>query len=203
MKVSKEELLHIVKLANLNIKDDLAYLANQDGNDFAYYENMKKNNFSNLETELVKRSRYLFNKRSDYKNKLASSESLNLYLNIELPLVNVLADMENTGIICDKSVLKDMSLDLEVKLDLITKEIYELAGCTFNIGSPKQLGEILFDKLEIAKGKKNKTGYKTDVKVLEKLVDKHPIVEKIFERKEITPCVFQKKLLKKLKRKMI
>lgn len=169
----------------LNIKDDLAYLANQDGNDFAYYENMKKNNFSNLETELVKRSRYLFNKRSDYKNKLASSESLNLYLNIELPLVNVLADMENTGIICDNSILKDMSLDLEVKLDLITKEIYELAGCTFNIGSPKQLGEILFDKLEIAKGKKNKTGYKTDVKVLEKLVDKHPIVEKILEYRNL------------------
>lgn len=180
-----DDIMIMAYLLNLNIKDDLAYLANQDGNDFAYYENMKKNNFSNLETELVKRSRYLFNKRSDYKNKLASSESLNLYLNIELPLVNVLADMENTGIICNNEVLKDMSLELEVKLDLITKEIYELAGCTFNIGSPKQLGEILFDKLEIAKGKKNKTGYKTDVKVLEKLVDKHPIVEKILEYRNL------------------
>ena len=93
--------------------------------------------------------------------------------------------METTGIICNNDVLKDMSLELEVKLDLLTNEIYNLAGETFNIGSPKQLGEILFEKLEIAKGKKNKTGYKTDVKVLEKLIDKHPIVEKILEYRNL------------------
>ena len=81
-----DDIMIMAYLLNLNIKDDLAYLANQDGNDFAYYENMKKNNFSNLETELVKRSRYLFNKRGDYKNKLASSESLNLYLILSLHL---------------------------------------------------------------------------------------------------------------------
>ena len=62
--------------------------------------------------------------------------------------------METTGIICKDEILKDMSLELEVKLELLTREIYELAGEEFNIGSPKQLGEILFEKLEIAKGKK-------------------------------------------------
>ena len=173
-------------LLNLNTKDDLAYLANQSNNDLLYYENLKKNNFSDIELEMVKRSRYLFSIKDEHIKELEDSYALSLYQNIEMPLLYVLADMEKTGIICNKDILKDMSLELDVKLELLTKEIYNLAGIEFNISSPKQLGEVLFEKLEIAKGKKNKTGYKTDIKVLEKLVDKHPIIEKILEYRNLS-----------------
>ncbi len=173
-------------LLNLNTKDDLAYLANQSDNDLLYYENLKKNKFNEIELEMVKRSRYLFCLKDEHIKELEKNNALSLYQNIELPLLYVLADMEKTGIICNKDILKDMSLELDVKLDLLTKEIYNLAGIKFNISSPKQLGEVLFEKLEIGKGKKNKTGYKTDIKVLEKLVDKHPIIEKILEYRNLS-----------------
>ena len=173
-------------LLNLNTKDDLAYLANQSDNDLLYYENLKKNKFNEIELEMVKRSRYLFSLKDEHIKELEKNNALSLYQNIELPLLYVLADMEKTGIICNKDILKDMSLELEAKLDLLTKEIYNLAGIKFNISSPKQLGEVLFEKLEIGKGKKNKTGYKTDINVLEKLVDKHPIIEKILEYRNLS-----------------
>ena len=173
-------------LLNLNIKDDLAYLANQKEENLLYLENIKKDGYNDIEEEAIKRSRFIFDKTDDFKKKLEENNCLKLYKEIEMPLIKVLADMETTGIICKEDVLKDMALSLEVKIELLTKEIYELAGCKFNIGSPKQLGEILFEKLEIGKGKKNKTGYKTDVKVLEKLADKHPIIEKILEYRNLT-----------------
>ena len=180
-----DDIMIMAYLLNLNIKDDLAYLANQDNENFLYYENIKKNKFLDIEKELVKRSRFIYNVRDGYREKIKENNALDLYLNIEMPLLYVLADIEMTGIKCNNEVLKEMSLELEAKLDLLTNEIYNLAGMTFNIGSPKQLGEVLFEKLEIARGKKNKTGYKTDVKVLEKLVDKHPIVEKILEYRNL------------------
>ena len=180
-----DDLMIEAYLLNLNIKDDLAYLANQTEENFLYYDNMKKDKFSNIEMEVIKRSRFIYDNNDEYKKNLDENKCMDLYENIEMPLVKVLADMETTGIICREDVLKDMSLELEVKLELLTREIYELAGTEFNIGSPKQLGEILFEKLQIAKGKKNKTGYKTDVKVLEKLVDKHPIIEKILEYRNL------------------
>ena len=181
----QDDIMIMAYLLNLNIKDDLAYLANQNNEDYKYYDNMKKEKFANIASEVVKRCRFIFNSKNDYTKKLKDSNAYDLYEKIEMPLLYVLADMEITGIVCNNDVLKEMSLELEVKLELLTNEIYNLAGQTFNIGSPKQLGEILFEKLEIAKGKKNKTGYKTDVKVLEKLIDKHPIVEKILEYRNL------------------
>lgn len=180
------DIMIMAYLLNLNIKDDLAYLANQYNEELLYYENMKKNGFINIEKEMVKRSRFLFNILKKYQDKIKEENCENLYLNIELPLVKVLRDMESTGIICKKEVLDKMALEIDTSIKKISQEIYDLAGLEFNIGSPKQLGEIIFEKLEIAKGKKNKTGYKTDVKVLEKLVDKHPIVNKILEYRNLT-----------------
>lgn len=172
-------------LLNMNLKDDLAYLANQDGIELEYVDNLRKKD-SNIQLELVKRSRYLFDKRDALKEKMEKDGCFKLYKEIELPLIKVLADMEQVGIIVDKNILHDMALELDVKIELLTKEIYTLAGLEFNIGSPKQLGDVLFEKLKIGNGKKNKTGYKTDVKVLEKLIDKHPIVEKILEYRNLT-----------------
>lgn len=168
-------------LLNLNVKDDLAYLANLDNESISYYDNLKKNKFSNIEEELVKRSRYLFDCNDSLMDKLRNEELYDLFINIEMPLVYVLSDMESTGIVCDKTVLDSMSLEIDEGIENLKNKIYTEAGEEFNIGSPKQLGEILFNKLNIGNGVKNKTGFKTDVKVLEKYKDKHPIIPLILE----------------------
>ena len=167
-------------ILNYNIKDDLAFLANQLDYQIEFFDVSKKNNFANKE-EVVKKCLFLYNTEEKLKNKLIEENQIDLFKNIEMPLINVLADMEITGIKVDENELKKMGEEFTVKLELLEKEIYNLAGIEFNINSPKQLGEILFDKLQLAKGKKNKTGYKTDVKVLEKLAENYPIAKKILE----------------------
>ena len=167
-------------ILNYNIKDDLAFLANQMDYQIEFWDVSKKNNFANKE-EVVKKCLFLYNIEEKLENKLIEENQIDLFKNIEMPLINVLADMEITGIKVDENELKKMGEEFTVKLELLEKEIYNLAGIEFNINSPKQLGEILFDKLQLAKGKKNKTGYKTDVKVLEKLAENYPIAKKILE----------------------
>ena len=167
-------------ILNYNIKDDLAFLANQLDYQIEFFDVSKKNNFANKE-EVVKKCLFLYDIEEKLENKLIEENQIDLFKNIEMPLINVLADMEITGIKVDENELKKMGEEFTVKLELLEKEIYNLAGIEFNINSPKQLGEILFDKLQLAKGKKNKTGYKTDVKVLEKLAENYPIAKKILE----------------------
>ena len=108
-----------------------------------------------------------------------------LFKNIEMPLAPVLADMEITGVKVDKTVLEEMKKETKDKIDILTKEIHELAGEEFNIASPKQLGEILFIKLGLPGGKKTEKGYKTDVKVLHKLLGVHPIIAKVLEYRNV------------------
>ncbi|MDO5655107.1 MAG: DNA polymerase I [Flavobacteriaceae bacterium] len=107
--------------------------------------------------------------------------------NVEFPLVNVLAQMENNGITVDVSVLNQMSQSLEKELQQLEENIFAEAGREFNINSPKQLGEILFEELEInKKAKKTRTGqYKTSEDVLIELRDKHPIVKEVLEYRQI------------------
>lgn len=102
-----------------------------------------------------------------------------LYSTIELPLVNVLAKMEIEGVKVDKKVLEDLDKELTLEIDQLEKDIYQDAGLEFNINSPKQLGEILFEKLNLPVIKKTKTGYSTDAEVLDKLKTSHEIVPKI------------------------
>lgn len=109
-----------------------------------------------------------------------------LYLTIEFPLVFTLADMEKEGIICDATALKEYGEKLSVRIDELEKKIYEEAGEEFNINSPKQLGVILFEKLEMPNGKKTKTGYSTAADVLEKLAPDYPIVADILEYRQLT-----------------
>nr|WP_072743411.1 DNA polymerase I [Sporanaerobacter acetigenes] len=108
-----------------------------------------------------------------------------LYSDVELPLAEVLASMEYYGFKIDVEILKELGSEFDKEIDNLTKEIYELAGEEFNINSPKQLGEILFDKLDLPVIKKTKTGYSTDAEVLDKLKDKHPIVENILKYRQI------------------
>jgi len=119
--------------------------------------------------------------------ELVEKGQLDLFTNIEVPLVPVLSDMERAGVNIDSNALSEFSTMLTTEVQAIEKQIYELAGETFNIGSPKQLGEILFDKLQISeKAKKTKTKqYATGEEVLEKLLGTHPIIALILEFREL------------------
>lgn len=120
----------------------------------------------------------------DYFEPLLKQESVeDLFHNIEMPLIYVLAEMEATGVTLDTSALKESSEILSGQLVSLEKEIHELAGLEFNINSPKQIGEVLFDRMKLdEKAKKTKTGgYSTSEEVLEKLRSKHPIIGKILE----------------------
>lgn len=124
----------------------------------------------------------LFYKLTD---KMRENGSLELFENIEMPLVEVLADMQYIGIYVDKQELLEFGNDLKQRIEELSKEIYDLAGEEFNINSTKQLGEILFEKLKLPLGKKNKTGYSTNVEILEKLKNTHPIINKLLEFRQI------------------
>ena len=109
-----------------------------------------------------------------------------LYYNVELPLVEVLADMQYTGVFVDKAALLEFGEQLKTNISELEKRIYDYAGTTFNINSPKQLGEVLFEKLNLPHGKKTKTGYSTSADVLKKLEDTHPVVECVLEFRGLT-----------------
>ena len=118
-------------------------------------------------------------------DKIKENGQEKLYQEVELPLVTVLAHLEINGFLVDDNQLKEFADKLGEKIDALTNEIYMLAGEEFNINSPKQLGVILFEKLELKPVKKTKTGYATNADVLEKLRDKHHIVNFIMEYRQL------------------
>ncbi len=120
------------------------------------------------------------------EDKLKEQEMLSLYNTIEIPLTRVLFDMEQEGILIDQEELKRYGESLVDRIAELEQTIYEQAGITFNINSPKQLGEILFEKMGIPGGKKTKTGYSTAADVLEKLSEEYPIVSDILEYRGLT-----------------
>ncbi|MBI6034985.1 DNA polymerase I [Clostridium perfringens] len=113
------------------------------------------------------------------KKKIEEEKMEKLMYDIELPLETVLSSMESIGFKVNKDILDELSIKFKRELEETQKEIFELADEEFNINSPKQLGKILFEKLDLPVIKKTKTGYSTNAEVLEKLKDKHPIIEKI------------------------
>ena len=115
------------------------------------------------------------------KQKLAESGTLNLFNTIEMPLVEVLSEMQYNGMKCDSEELAKFGISLKERLNQLTNEIYEIAGEEFNINSTKQLGVILFEKLGLKAKKKTKSGYSTSEEVLNSLIDDNPIIEKILE----------------------
>ena len=119
------------------------------------------------------------------EKELKENDAERLFYDIEMPLIPVLVNIERNGVLLDTEALKQSSAHFTAQMEQIEKEIYELAGETFNIASPKQVGEVLFDKLKIVeKAKKTKTGqYVTSEEVLESLRHKHPVVEKILEHR--------------------
>lgn len=109
-----------------------------------------------------------------------------VFYEAELPLIEVLADMEAEGVRADKKFLDDFGTDIQEKIQVLEQQIYEYAGTTFNINSPYQLGDILFETLGLPAGKKTKRGYSTSADILEKIRDKHPIVDSVLEYRNLT-----------------
>lgn len=132
-----------------------------------------------LGDHIARKASVLYNVKQSFIEELKRNEQYELFTELELPLSRVLADMEYTGVKVDTGRLRGMGNELSAKLGHIEKDIHELAGEEFNINSPKQLGTVLFEKLNLPAMKKTKTGYSTSADVLEKLVDHHEIVEKI------------------------
>lgn len=176
-------------LLNYNVKDDIAYLANQFGFDIEFYEIISK--AKKIDEEVVKKlvtkkAEFIYASKKELEEEIEKEDCKYLFNEIEMPLANVLGDMEYTGIRVDRKVLENMNKEIEEQINVLSKQIYELAGEEFNISSPRQLGEILFTKLEIGKGKKTKSGYSTDKSILEKYKDRHPIVPLILEHRMLT-----------------
>ncbi len=117
--------------------------------------------------------------------ELEKINSIQLFNNIEMPIVEILADMQYEGMYVDKRELVKYGENLKQHIEELRIDIYEMAGEEFNINSPKQLGVILFEKLDLKPCKKTKSGYSTDVDALDKVKDKHPIVEKILEYRQL------------------
>ncbi len=175
-------------ILNYNVKDDIAYLANTFNYDITLFDNFKKE--KNVSTEAfadltVRKAKFIYDIKDEFINKMKEEEQLELFTNIEMKLSFVLASMEIEGVRVDTKVLDEMGENINKKLDELTSEIYNYAGEEFNIQSPKQLGEILFEKLEIPYPKKKKTSYSTAREILDKIVDYHPIVEKIIEHRTL------------------
>lgn len=145
----------------------------------------KAENYTFLELAILKMNKLeeVFVERY---NELIDKDLLSLYQNIELETVYVLFDMELQGILIDKEKLEDFGKYLDSEIEKEQSIIYELADCEFNINSPKQIGEILFEKLELKHGGKTKTGYKTDVETLEKLRYNHIIIDHILNYRSYT-----------------
>ena len=117
--------------------------------------------------------------------ELEKINAKDLFFNIEMPTVEVLANMQWNGMYVDKGELENFGIELSQKIEILTKKIHEMAGEEFNINSTKQLGEILFEKMKLPVIKKTKSGYSTDVDVLEKLRKEDPIIEQILEYRQL------------------
>jgi len=178
-------------LLNYNTKDDISYISNTKGYNIEFYENLIKkeqivdnNIFIN---NLALKSKFIYETKDEYIKELENEEMLELFTSIEMPLIPVLAKMELEGIRVNSNTIEEMKREIEAKLDVISDEIYKYSGFVFNISSPKQLGEVLFEHLNLPHGKKKgRNGYPTNHDTLMKLVDTHPIISLILEHRNLT-----------------
>ena len=180
-------------LLDYNMKEDMAYLANQIDYKLEFYENiygkfihLKMPEENKIAKACVDRARFIYETKEFFQNKIKEENIEYLYNEIEFPLAKVLADMEYEGVKVDKTVLREMGEDIKIKLELLTKDIYNNAGCEFNISSPNQLSEVLFEKLNLPHKKKTASGYSTAIDVLNKIKDKHPIINQIIEYRKLS-----------------
>lgn len=177
-------------ILELNVRDDISYLANQDGYEIPFYETIISKKKPLVEEEIkrfiVMKAKYIYEIKNKYIELLKKEELTYLYNDIESPLIRVLAKMEITGIKFEKSNIEELKKEVEIKIEKISNEIYNMAGIEFNISSPKQLGDILYNKLNIPFNKRGKKAPSTDHLTLTKLVGIHPIIEEILEYRNLS-----------------
>lgn len=181
-------------ILNPSLKDEMKYICDYyDYTSLRYEEEVflkgaKKHipEINLLASHTVSKAKAVYELKDKVVDMLKKEEQYELYQNIELPITYILADMEYEGAKVDVQVLKDMEVVFDRQIKDIEEDIYMLAGEEFNISSPKQLGEILFGKLQLPNGKKTKSGYSTSQDILEKIEDLHPIVPLIIKYRMIT-----------------
>ena len=181
-------------LLNQNVKDDISYIMKNNGINVLFYEE----EFGTLaklhmpeEQVLIenacKKAKFIYDTREEYLKNIEKEEETYLFKEIELPLTEVLADMEYTGINVSSDYLRSMGEEIKEKLSSLEKEIYDIAGEEFNIMSPKQLGEILFVKMELPYPKKIKdNNYSTSKDILDKVAPYSPIIDKILDYRTLS-----------------
>ena len=170
-----------IKYLNLDIDEYMKKLGIKEEEQINLFEQAEDTE-NKYEQTIISMYAYVIGKLINVTiENLEKDNELVLFNTIEMPLVEVLAEMQYKGMYVDKQELENFGIELKEKIDELKKEIYELSGEEFNINSPKQLGELLFDKLKLPVYKKTKSGYSTDVDVLERLKPEHPIIEKILE----------------------
>lgn len=167
-------------LLNYETKDDICYLANKLEVEIPSYDKKEVVTTEEAIRRAILKAKFIYNTKDKLYEDMKREDNIYLFESIEMPLAKVLANMEIEGIRVDKKALEEMGTEIKIKLEIITRDIYNYAGEEFNINSPKQLGEILFDKLKLPGAKKNKNGYATDIDVLKKLTE-YPIINKILE----------------------
>lgn len=174
------------KLENNKFDTTLAaYLADPDSNDYSMsrlctqYGVPEGNSIQEKSITVAALNDILY-------DNIHQTGSATVLTDIEIPLATVLVAMEREGVKLDIDGIKAFGEEISEKAEKISREIYEYAGYEFNIGSPKQLGSVLFEKLKLSSAKKTKTGYSTNAEVLESLMDKHPIIPLITEYRALT-----------------
>ena len=188
------DLMIAAYLLNYTIKDDISFLAKYFDYNIPLYEDIygtqkkpKDVSIDTIKQNCGFKAKFIYEIKEQIYNKLKEDEELHLFEDIEMPLSRVLADMEITGIKVDSEYLDSVAKELESKMSILEKDIYNEAGEEFNIMSPKQLSEILFVKLEIRYPKRVKDNkYSTSKEILDKIVDLHPIVNKILEYRTLS-----------------
>jgi len=169
-----------------------AYLLNPSANDYSLERLFKEYGIESAETiSLFDEPHILFapslQKLCDKMEREITAKGLDeLLYDIEMPLAGILADMERVGVKVDKKGIEDFNSTITQRINSLEKEIYVEAGATFNINSPKQLGEVLFERLQLPSGKKTKTGYSTSAEVLEKLRGVSPVVDHVLEYRSLS-----------------
>lgn len=181
-------------LSDYEVKDDITYLANNMGYDMSSFEEVYGTLKRPLEVEeeklksvISEKAKFIYEVKEELLDKIKEYDEEDLFNNIEMKLIYVLADMEITGIKVDRKYLEDVRDELEEKIKKLEGEIYKLAGLEFNINSPAQLSKVLFVDLEIPYPKRVTNGkYSTNKEILDKIKDTNPIVEKILEYRTLS-----------------
>lgn len=139
-----------------------------------------------LAWHIVSKAKAIYELKDVVTKELKDKNQYELYENIELPVTRILGEMEFAGTEIDLDVLKEMDVAFDETIEKLANDIYRISGTTFNISSPKQLGQVLFEDLGLKGGKKTKTGYSTSQDVLEKIIDAHPVVPLVLEYRMLT-----------------